>query len=76
MPSPAVTKLEIARSAKDEARRKLAKVKEIVGVGLTRRGTGYAVKVNLEAAVDTAKLPHAMNGVPLVFEVVGRVRKR
>ena len=76
MPATALATLAAARSAKDEARRKLAKIKEIVGVGLTRRGGGYAVKVNLGKSVDTAKLPHDLNGVPLVFEVVGKVRKR
>jgi len=68
--------IEKARAAKDEAKRRLADRADVVGVGVTRRGKGYAVKVNLGQAVDPTSVPHSLKGVPLVFEVVGKLRKR
>jgi hypothetical protein len=68
--------LEAARAAKDETKRRLADCADVVGVGVTRSSRGYAVKVNLCGAVDRARLPRMVKGVPLVFEVVGKIRKR
>ena len=53
-----------------------SKIRDIVGIGVTRQGKGYAVKVNLGSAVDLAALPQTVNGVPVIFEVVGSIRKR
>jgi hypothetical protein len=68
--------IEAARAAKDEAKRRFAECAEVVGVGVCRSGKGYAVKVNLCGAVNRARLPRMVKGVPLVFEVVGKIRKR
>jgi hypothetical protein len=68
--------IETARAAKAEAKRRFAGRTDIVGIGVTRHGKGYAVKVNLGAAVDLASLPQTLNGVPVIFEVVGSIRKR
>jgi hypothetical protein len=50
---------------------------DVVGVGITRHGDGYAVKVNLRhppaAGVD---LPKDIDGVPVQVEVVGSITKR
>lgn len=75
MPEAPAT-IESARAAKEEAKRRLAGRTDIVGIGVTRHGKGYAVKVNLGNAVDTATLPQTVNGVPVIFEVVGGIRKR
>ena len=68
--------LEAARSAKDEAKRQLADKADVVGVGLTKaKKGGYAVKVNLRSA-PAEPMPDNVQGVPLVVEVVGTIRKR
>jgi hypothetical protein len=68
--------LEAARSAKEEAARQLADKADVVGIGLTKlkRG-GYAVKVNVRSAPAGA-MPESVQGVPLLIEVVGTIRKR
>lgn len=46
----------------------------VVGVGFTKVGADHAVKVNLAQPYDG--LPEQMDGVPIVYEVVGRITKR
>lgn len=46
----------------------------VVGVGLTKVGADHAVKVNLARAHEG--LPAELDGVPIVYEVVGRITKR
>ena len=75
MPLARIT-LEEARAAKDAAKRKLARRSGIVGIGLTRQGGGYALKVNLGEGATAARLPKDVNGVPVVVATVGAVRKR
>jgi hypothetical protein len=75
MPLVHVT-LEAARAAKDAAKRKFARRSGVVGIGLTRQGGGYALKVNLGEGATAARLPKDVNGVPVVVAVVGPVRKR
>ena len=68
--------LESARAAKAEARRQVADKAEVVGVGLTKaKQGGYAVKVNVKKT-PTGPMPANVQGVPLVVEVVGTIRKR
>lgn len=67
----------------DQAR--LAKVKagdiakaahaSLSGVGITRVDGSYAVKVNLSEAAET-RLPKRVDGVPIVYEVVGKIAKQ
>ena len=66
--------LDQARAAKEKVREALADRPEVTGIGITRHGDGYAVKVDL-AAPCTA-VPPEMGGVPVHSEIVGRVRKR
>ena len=66
--------LEEARAAKKRVREALADRPEVTGVGITRHGDGYAVKVDL--AKPCAAVPPEMGGVPVHAEIVGRVRKR
>lgn len=53
-----------------------SKIRDIVGIGVTRHGKGYAVKVNLDSAVDPATVPQILTGVPVICEVVRAIRKR
>jgi hypothetical protein len=67
--------LEAARSAKEEAKRQFADKADVVGVGLTKARGGYAVKVNLRKK-PAKPVPETVQGVPVVVEVVGTIRKR
>lgn len=72
----AVTR-EQARAAKDAAKTELAEVPGVVGIGLTKVGRDYALKVNLRAALPGGvRVPSRIAGVPVQVEVVGEIRKR
>lgn len=69
--------LERARAAKARALELFSKFGEVVGVGLTRIGDGYGIKVNLSSpAAREDSLPKEVDGVPVQVEVVGTIRKR
>lgn len=69
--------LDQARAAKPRVHELLRDVPQLAGVGITRVGEGYAVKVNLSAASeDGIDLPTEVDGVPIRIEIVGQVRKR
>ena len=54
-----------------------AKLPGIVGIGIGKVGADYAVKVNLrEALPGSVGVPDRIAGVPVIFEVVGEIRKR
>ena len=65
----------------DDARRAKQKIVDrlgranVVGVGLARRSGSFAVKVNLREA-SAERLPRSIDGVPVVYEIVGRVASR
>ena len=68
--------LESARAAKPAVQKVFAALGEVVGVGITRVGDGYGVKVNLRAAPAAGvELPAEVDGVPVRVEVVGAIRK-
>ncbi|MHC4547842.1 MAG: hypothetical protein ACYTEZ_03615 [Planctomycetota bacterium] len=69
--------LDLARAAKEKAKALLANVPEVNGIGIARRGDDYAVKVNLETEPeDRSDLPTVIDGVRVVFHVVGRIRRQ
>jgi hypothetical protein len=69
--------LDEARAAKERARSIFAGKASVVGIGLTRVGDGYGVKVNLDAPpAPDADLPDSIDGVPVRIEVVGMIRPR
>ena len=68
------TTLKQARAAKARAATVLAAL-PVAGIGITRVGAGYGLKVNLESAA-TGEVPATVDGVPVQVEVVGKVRKR
>ena len=67
--------LDAARAAKDKLRVLLPKTARVAGVGIAEREGRYVVKVNLESESDVA-LPEEVDGVPVVFQVVGQIRKQ
>jgi hypothetical protein len=68
--------LERARQAKAEVLRRFGDMAGLVGVGITKIGGEYAVKVNLVGRSTRAKsLPDDIDGVAVQVEVVGQPRK-
>jgi hypothetical protein len=69
--------IEQARAAKALAKSALVGVPGIVGIGLTKLGDDYALKVNLlEPLPGDVHVPDQVAGVPVRVEVVGVIRKR
>jgi hypothetical protein len=68
--------LDEARAAKQKAVRLLKRHPSVNGVGITRVGKGYGVKVDLvEDGVGKA-IPKEIDGVPVRRRVVGKISKR
>lgn len=69
--------IEEAREVRELAKMKFAAIPgvHVMGVGLTRRDGGYAVKVNLDHAAPPGVVHPDMTvrGVPVVVEVVGSI---
>jgi hypothetical protein len=69
--------LEQARAAKKSAQALLAHLPGVVGVGITKVGEDYALKVNLGAELPKGvSAPKRIGEVPVCVEVVGRITKR
>lgn len=69
--------LEQARAAKESAKAQLADLPGVVGVGITKLGADYALKVNLDAPLPSGvSAPEHIGNVPVCVEVVGRITKR
>ena len=69
--------LERARAAKRRLRELLPRGLPVNGIGITQVGEDYAVKLNLAAApAGDLDLPHTVDGVRVVVEVVGAIAKR
>lgn len=65
-----------ARRAKEHAKELLGGRADLAGIGISRVGAGWAVKVNLSRAdAEAAAIPAEIDGVPVVVAVVGRVRR-
>jgi hypothetical protein len=75
-PKPGST-IEAVRDAKARAHETFAKLGKVVGVGITRMGSGFGLKVNLQRAPKIGTpLPAEIDGVPVSVEVVGEIRPR
>lgn len=49
----------------------------VAGIGITRVEAGYGLKINLQdQPADRSALPDEVNGVPVRFEVIGRIQLR
>ena len=68
-------KLEAVRRAKASFGKFVPKDVEVVGLGIGLAGSDPALKVNLRAAPkDKSALPSTIEGVPVIYDVVGKVR--
>lgn len=67
--------LDEVRAAKPRALAMLGRLAPLSGLGITRMGAGYGLKVNL-AAPPPAAFPREFESIPLIVEVVGAIRKR
>jgi hypothetical protein len=69
--------LDQVRAAKRHALGTFRRLAHVNGVGITRIGKGYGLKINLqEAPAGKSALPATIKGVPVLVEVVGPVKKR
>jgi hypothetical protein len=69
--------LERARDAKESAKALLSTLPGLMGVGITKIGEDYALKVNLRQALPSGvTVPERIGDVPVCVEVVGTIRKR
>jgi hypothetical protein len=69
--------LDRARAAKAAAQRTFERLGTVVGVGVTRVGDDYAVKINLSEPLEPGvACPTHVDGVPICIEVIGTIRKR
>lgn len=76
-PPPESCTLDAVRAAKAEARTVFAQMARVVGVGVTRVGDGYGLKVNLDRSPSAGvSLPVTVRGVPVRVAVVGGVTKQ
>lgn len=67
--------IQQARRAKGALAKTLADAKGLVGLGITKVGSDYAVKVNFSIPPQE-RVPNTLAGVPVRVEVVGKIRKR
>jgi len=69
-------KLEAVRRAKKRFSELVPKEVEVVGVGIGLSGSDPALKVNLRTPpVDRKLLPESVDGVPVIYDIVGKVRR-
>ncbi len=69
--------LDEARAAKPEVMRRFGEIGEVVGIGISRLGGDYAVKVNLSTPIQPGvDVPTHVEGVPIIVEVTGPIRPR
>jgi hypothetical protein len=70
-------KLEAVRRAKTRFNTMMPKGVDVIGVGIGLAGSDPALKVNLRAAPkDHSTLPKAIDGVPVIYDYVGKITKR
>jgi hypothetical protein len=74
--APVNGSLERARAAKAGVRKSLGTNVDVVGIGVTKAGDGYALKINVGRMPKNALLPKEIDGIPVVYSVVGAARPR
>ena len=68
--------LEEARKAKEQAKRLLAGLDFVVGIGISGSEGEYVLKVNLREGANLDKIPASVSGIPVKTEVVGEISKQ
>jgi len=72
-----VITIEQARAAKPRALEVFGRLAQLNGVGITRIGDGYGLKINLQEPPSAdADLPANIGDVPVQIEIIGPIRKR
>ena len=66
-------RLEDAYAAKALAKQRFSDAKGINGIGIARRGSGYAVKLNFVDEPEI-EIPNQISGVSVIVDVVGQIR--
>lgn len=73
MVSPVAADLPRARAVKDQLADRLRSEPDVNGIGLARRGNGWAVKVNLARPAPQLGLPSEVDGVEISTDVTGPI---
>lgn len=60
-----------ARAAKRRLAARIGDVPQVNGIGITRDGDGYGLKVNLVTPLSEAAVPQHVDGVRVTVDVVG-----
>ena len=69
--------LKAARAAKAVVREYFVSLVPVAGIGITRIGSGYGLKVNLqEPLASGVSLPENIGGVAVRVEIIGPIYKR
>lgn len=66
--------LDEAKRVKSAAGERLLALSGVKGVGVTRRGDGFALKVNVDRAEAGEAVPPQIDGVDVVIETIGKIR--
>jgi hypothetical protein len=70
-------KLEAVRRAKKRFAKVVPEGVDVVGVGIGVAGSEPTLKVNLRAKpADSSLLPKSIEGVPVVYEIIGKITRR
>ena len=69
-----VTDRAAARAARSTLAARLGADPGVIGIGLALRTGGYVLKVDLADAGVAGRVPGAVDGVPVVTEVIGSIR--
>jgi len=70
-------KLEAVRRVKERFVEMKPEGIDVVGVGIGLSGSDLALKVNLGSPpADKSALPKSIDGVPIIYDVVGKIRAR
>jgi hypothetical protein len=64
------------RAAKAALTRALHDTSGVVGIGIGRKKDQLVLKVNVRSPEDAGRVPTSVQGVTVITEVVGEVRKR
>jgi hypothetical protein len=69
--------LRAARRAKEQFTASIPAGIDVVGVGIGISGSNPALKVNLGSApADKSNLPTIIEGIPVIYDVVGKIKSR
>jgi hypothetical protein len=70
-------KLEAVRSVKERLATLMPKGVDVIGVGIGLSGSNPALKVNLRTRpTDKTVLPKVIEGVPVIYDFVGKITSR